>query len=370
MNIKIIVAGIFIISSFQCKAGEPQEFPIIADIMHTGLYDSERFRDIHSAGFNACFCRCKTQLDIQNVLDVAKPHNIKLIIFSHLIMQHPEKVVPSIKNHPSMWQYLLRDEPQMKDLKELKIIQQHIARYDKEAKFYINLLPNSSKDALKHMGVEKYPEYLQAYSNIPQPQISYDFYPVQGKVVRGDKWYPILDDIRRESLRTGRPFWAFIMCVPHFIYPMPTLGHLRLQCYINLAYGAQGIQYFAYSTPEPYSQYDFHDGPLLRNGKKGVTYKLVKEMNAELKPVASIFWHSKVTGIEHRKCIDGEVVESHFTKNNIRYTCFVNKSADKNVTVRLHPYNYAYRIRKDLRREDLKPYYTLSAGDILILQNK
>ena len=370
MNYRFVILFLSLLCSRSLVAGEPQDFPIIADILHTELYDAVRFRDIHRAGFNACLCRCRTEQDIKNVLNIAEPHGIKLIIFSHLIKQHPEKIVPSIKDHPSFWQYYLSDEPLLKHLKELQNTQQRISRYDKDAKCYINLLPNSSKDVLKAIGVDKYPEYLRAYSTIQQPQISYDFYPVQGKVVRGDKWYPILEDIRSESLRTGRPFWAYIMCVPHFVYPMPTIGHLRLQCYVNLAYGAQGIQYFSYSTPAPTEQYDFHDGPLLRNGEKSKTYELVKEMNAELRPVASLFWHSKVTGIEHRKCIDGVVLVSHFRKDNKRYTCFVNKSADKNVTVALHPEDYARRIKKNLKAEKVKPHYTLSAGDILILREK
>lgn len=356
--------------SLECWGDEPNSFPIIADILHTELYDATRFRDIHKAGFNACLCRCKTNEDVKKVLDVAKPHGIKLIVFCHSIMLHPENIVPTIKNHPSMWQYYLADEPTMKRKEELQQIQQRIARYDKDAKCYINLLPNSGKQVLQSIGVKKYPDYLQAFSTIKQPQISYDFYPVQGKVVRGDVWYKILDDIRAESHRTGRPFWAYILCVPHFIYPMPTMGHLRLQCYANLAYGAQGIQYFAYATPAHYDKYDFHDGPLLRNGKKSSTYKLVKKMNAELKPVASLFWQSKVTDIEHRKCVDGNILVSHFQKGDRRYTCFVNKSADKDVTVSLRPGNYAWRVRKNLKKESVKSYYKLSAGDILIMRDK
>lgn len=370
MKERLILTILTILSAHMTRADEPPGFPIIADILHTELYDAERFRDIHRAGFNACLCRCKTEQDILNVLEVAKPHNIKLIVYSHAIMQHPERVVPSIKDHSSFWQYYLADEPRLKDQKELQTTQQRIVRYDKDAKCYINLLPNSSKDALRLMGVKKYPEYLQAYSTIRQPQISYDFYPVQGKSVMSNKWYSILDDIRQESKRTGRPFWAYVLCVPHFVFPMPTIGHLRLQCYVNLAYGAQGIQYFSYSTPAPTGQYDFHDGPLLRNGQKSKTYDLVKKMNAELRPVASLFWHSTVTNIEHRKCSDGEVVVSRIRKDNRRYTCFVNKSAEKNVTVNLGPVVYACRVKKSLKTEAVKTRYTLSAGDILILKEK
>lgn len=92
-------------------------------------------------------------------------------------------------------------------------------------------------------------------------------------------------------------------------------------------------------------------------------------MNAELKPVASLFWQSKVTSIEHRKCSNGEVVVSHFAKGDKRYTCFVNKSADKNVTVGIRPSDYLVRILKNLKTESVKNTYILGAGDILIMRN-
>ena len=369
MKIRLILIILFCMSLHMTKANEPQGFPIIADILHTEFYDAERFRDIHKAGFNACLCRCNTPWKMREVLTNAQRHGMKVIMYSNLFFDNPEKNIPLVMGHKALWQYYLADEPKMKHWETLKTLQKRIKKIDRNAQCYINLLPNSSKDVLKSIGLDNYPEYLREFSKIEQPQISYDFYPVQGKVVMGDVWYRILDDIRAESHRTGRPFWAYVLCVPHHIYPMPTMGHLRLQCYVNLAYGAQGIQYFSYSTPEPDNQYDFHDGPLLRNGKKSGTYNLVKKMNGELRNVASLFWKSEVTRIEHRRFVDGEVLVSHFKKGDRRYTCFVNKSAWKDVTVSLRPGDYARRIRKDLKTERVKPSYTLSAGDILILTN-
>ena len=360
MKLRFILTILFSMSLHMIKANEPQGFPIIADILHTELYDAERFRDIHNAGFNACLCRCKTPEKMRAALKHAQKHGMKVIMYSNLFLDNPEKNIPLVMGHEALWQYYLADEPTMKHWETLKTQQKRIKKVDRNAQCYINLLPNSSKDVLKSIGLDSYPEYLMEFSKIEQPQISYDFYPVQGKVVRGDVWFSVLDDIRKESLRTGRPFWAYILCVPH----------LRLQCYVNLAYGAQGIQYFSYSTPEQYNRYDFHDGPLLRNGKKSHTYKLVKKMNEELKPVASLFWQSKVTDIEHRKCVDGNILVSHFQKGDRRYTCFVNKSADKDVTVSLRPGNYAWRVRKNLKKESVKSYYKLSAGDILIMRDK
>lgn len=355
--------------SLGCMSDEPKGFPIIADILHTELYDDERFSDIRAAGFNACLCRCKADEDIIRTLQVADRHNLKMIIFSHAIMRHPERTVPAIKDHAAFWQYYLADEPRMARHEELMTIARRITRYDTLAQCYINLLPNTGRDQLRVIGVESYRDYLMAFSNVPQPQISYDFYPVQGKVVRGDKWYPILDDLRDESKRTGRPFWAYVLCVPHAQFPMPTIEHLRLQCYVNLAYGAQGIQFFSYSTPEVTQEYDFHDGPLLRNGKKSKTYDLVKQMNQELKPVASLFWKGRITNIEHRKVTQGEVIISHLVKAGKHYVCFVNKSIAEPAVINLNPRQFDRRVNKNLKEEAVSRRYTIAPGDILILRS-
>lgn len=370
MKARLLLTILSILSLHVILADEPRGFPIIADIMHTELYDAKRFRDIHKAGFNACTCWCRTPQMVNMALYHASTHGMKVILFNDFVISEPRKIIPLIKNHEALWQYLLADEPKMKDWDRLNQMQARIKKCDPQAKCFINLLPNTGKEMLKSIGVNSYPQYLREYSKIEQPQICYDFYPIHGKTVRNDIWYPVLEDIRKESLRTRKPFWAYILCVPHSIYPMPTMGHLRLQCYVNLAYGAQGIIYFSYSTPKPSGRNNFREGPLLRNGKKGSTYKLVKNMNAELKPVASLFWQSKVTGIEHRRCIDGEVVESRFTKGGKRYTCFVNKNPDKSVTVGIRTGKYLARVCKDLKTEPVKTIYTLPAGDILILSEK
>lgn len=367
---KLFILTLLLFYSLSNMGGEPDGFPIIADVLHTSLYDQKHFDEIKNAGFNACLCRCDNAKEINNLLKLAQQKEIKVILFSNVILGAPQTIVPEIKHYNSLWQYYLADEPTMSRFNELRIYQRNIKKYDANAKCYINLLPNTGRELLKDIGVKTYPEYLKAYSNISQPQISYDFYPVHDKVVRDDIWYPILDDIRSESIRTGRPFWAYIMCVPHFIYPMPTMGHLRLQCFVNLAYGAQGIQYFSYSTPAPVGDYDFHDGPLLRNGKLSATYKLVKGMNEALKPVADLFFHSTVTSIEHIKCENGNVLVSHFQKKGIRHTCFVNKSPYKGVSVEIDTNKYSKQIPKSMKAKDVKSRYFIHAGDILILKDK
>ena len=143
-----------------------------------------------------------------------------------------------------------------------------------------------------------YEEYLRKFSEIPLPQISFDFYPIWDYDIR-PTWYYTLEAVRRESLRTGVPFWAFVLSTPHVGYPQPTLEMLRLQIYSNLAYGAQAIRYFTFGTPPPDDTYDYHNGPITLEGQKTETYNIVRDMNRELREAIPFFDGCTVERVGH-----------------------------------------------------------------------
>ena len=83
---------------------------------------------------------------------------------------------------------------------------------------------------------------------------------------------------------------------PDTIYPEPTLGHIRLQVFSNLLYGAQAIQYFNFTglvDPE--------------TCEKLPAYELVRQVNSEIKAYSSVFSGCKVLGVWHT----GESTPSH-----------------------------------------------------------
>ena len=163
---------------------------------------------------------------------------------------------------------------------------------------YQNLFPYYGDELLETIGAASYEEYLRKFSEIPLPQISFDFYPIWDYDIR-PTWYYTLEAVRRESLRTGVPFWAFVLSTPHVGYPQPTLEMLRLQIYSNLAYGAQAIQYFTFRTPPPDDTYDYHNGPITLEGQKTETYNIVRDMNRELHEVIPFFDGCTVERVGH-----------------------------------------------------------------------
>ena len=84
---------------------------------------------------------------------------------------------------------------------------------------------------------------------MPLQLLSFDHYPVVGDTCRPE-WYENLEIFSDEARKAGKPFWAFSLATSHGPNPVPTPAMLRLQVYSDLAYVAQGIQYFTYWTPQ------------------------------------------------------------------------------------------------------------------------
>jgi hypothetical protein len=132
---------------------------------------------------------------------------------------------------------------------------------------------------------------------VPVPLLSFDHYPVVGNSLRGE-WYQNLEIVSAAARKADKPFWAFALSVAHGAYPVPTVAHLRVQAYSNLAYGAQGLQYFTYWTSKS-DTWDFHEGPILPDGKRSATYDRVREVSREVQALRMVFLGANVESVGH-----------------------------------------------------------------------
>ncbi|MCI6485967.1 MAG: hypothetical protein MSA20_06975 [Bacteroidales bacterium] len=275
------------------------EIPVIG---FTGAYSPEHkiddYRAMRDAGFDISIDGYEDVNEMLRSLDLAAKTDIKLIIASRLMWNNPNEVIPHICHHPALFGYMLGDEPRMADFDTYKHRYHAIRAADSTHLCYQNLFPYYGDELLETIGAASYEEYLRKFSEIPLPQISFDFYPIWDYDIR-PTWYYTLEAVRRESLRTGVPFWAFVLSTPHVGYPQPTLEMLRLQIYSNLAYGAQAIQYFTFRTPPPDDTYDYHNGPITLEGQKTETYNIVRDMNRELHEVIPFFDGCTVERVGH-----------------------------------------------------------------------
>lgn len=253
----------------------------------------EHFENLKDAGFNINNYRYQNNDNVEKALNLSYQVGIKTIINSKEFPNNLSSTVNRFKDHPATAGYFIIDEPPIQTLHLFKEMVNKITDIDNKNFNYINLLPTYG-DA----GTKDYNEYIYRYSTeIPLDFISFDFYPIIANWVRDD-WYYNLEIIRNISTEINKPFWAFALSTSHGNYPIPTLEHLRLQVYSNLAYGAKGIQYYTYWTITS-PNFVYESGPIDKDGSKTKVYDLVKQMNKEIKSFSHIYLTSKVKNVSH-----------------------------------------------------------------------
>ena len=230
-------------------------------------------------------------------LDIAQKTGIKLIASCPELRKNPEETVKKLMKHPALAGYFLRDEPNRDDFAELGAWAKRIRATDDTHFCYLNLFPNYAPDEV--LRTDGYREYVSLFNQeVPLQLLSFDHYPITDEGLRPE-WYENLEIFSDEARKVGKPFWAFALSTGHGPYPAPTMGSLRLQMYSNLAYGAQGLQYFTYWTPAGDTFFDYRKGPIGLDGKRTVAYDRVKAMNAEIENLTGVFLGAKVISVRH-----------------------------------------------------------------------
>jgi hypothetical protein len=198
------------------------------------------------------------------------------------------QVVATYGQHPALWGYFMTDEPRYEGIANLAKLTRAFQAADKDHIAYSNLLPTNGDSTW--LGTINYRTYIRAYIEQVRPSLlSYDFY---GMLENSDNpWYlGNLEVMREESLRAGLPFMNIFLSVPHFAYRDPTPEDLRYQVYTSLAYGAKGLTYFTYHTPDIEN---YHAAITDIFGHPTTKYPYVRQLNLELRKLGP--WLLKLT---------------------------------------------------------------------------
>ena len=262
----------------------------------------ERYQEMKESGITHSFTGFSNSDAVQKALDIADKVGIKIMISCPELKTDPEKTVRRFMNHPALAGYHLMDEPSMNLFKELGDWARKIQVIDSKHYCYVNMFPNFADST--QLGTRDYKKYVEEYSKqIPVQFFSFDYYPVM-KDRLSKTWYENLELIASESKKAGKSFWAFALTTNYdenHVTPQ-TLAAMRLQVYSDLAYGAQGIQYFTYwsatsvNTP---SGEDQRGAPIAASGKRSVVYDRVKLMSEEIKNLSGVFLGSKMVWVRH-----------------------------------------------------------------------
>lgn len=261
----------------------------------------DRMTEMKEAGFTISFNNFASPDAAIAGLDAARQAGVKLLVSCPQLETDPQATAQRLKSHPALAGYFLRDEPPASLFSKLADWLKKVRGEDPDHNCYINLFPNYA--TADQLGVATYQKYLDDFlKTVPVPYLSFDHYPV---IQDGNKpptlrseWYENLEQASAAARRTDIPLWAFALSTRHYSYPTPTIAHLRVQVFSDLAYGAQTIQYFTYwqvGGNDP----PFNDAPVGMDGKRTPVYNRVKQLNQEIRGLAAVFAGSRVLSIGH-----------------------------------------------------------------------
>ena len=256
-----------------------------------------RYQEMKNAGFDISFSFLKNPEEVQKSLDAAHGAGMKVVISCPELKTETEKIVKRFMSHPAIAGYFLRDEPAMDAFAELGSWAKRVNAVDPKHFCYVNLFPNYA--TAEQLGTGDYKEYVNKFAKeVPMHFLSYDSYPLTSAKGVYEKWHQNLEIFSEEAKKAGKPFWGFAQSVLFDdFHENPTLATMRLQMFTNLAYGAQGLQYFTYWTPVSSTE-DFRGAPITLDGKRTTVYDHIKTLNQEIKNLDGVFYGAKVLSLK------------------------------------------------------------------------
>ncbi len=211
------------------------------------------------------------------------------------IRQHVANLVQRVGRHKAIYGYYVIDEPGAEYFPELQVWVESYRTFAPQAVAYINLFGDHATP--RQMGVDTYAQYLEAYVQTVQPSfLSYDHYSLMGDGTVRNGYFRNLETMRAIALRHNLPFWNIVLGNAHYDYAVPTDAGLRFQMYTTLAYGARGISYFTYFTP---NIGNYRLGPIDQFGQKTPTWGLVRNVNMQLHRIGQVYVQLRSLGVFH-----------------------------------------------------------------------
>jgi len=186
------------------------------------------------------------------------------------------------------------DEPNMKQFKNYELTGSLMKQYFPDKIYYINLFPEFAyyaaltgepvaSDPTRHK--EQWLEYINAFYYTYKPlYFSYDNYAFTNAAPELDHdWLGNLAICTEWCKNKGIPFFGFNLATAHLNYRQPTEGEFYWQVNTNLVYGAKGLQYFTYQTPNSFTQDDPEASFINKYGEKTKTYAMAQKIHTQIK---------------------------------------------------------------------------------------
>ena len=363
------------------------ELPILGwygiphDKVTVGLY-----RQAKDAGFTHLMQNAPDRETALKLLDCARDAGIRLLLVSPCLSgEKLEENVRAFKDHPGLGLYYLRDEPSVAQMPPIGATAKRIMAIDSVHPCYVNWFGGieAFENPSRWYGAPDLRTYIEAsLKDIPVQLMSFDTYAVRNpdpnhalqsayRTMKGAEikpiWFETLELVREFSRARKIPFWAFSLATAHphgtYTYPTATVASMKLQQYANLAYGAQGLQYFTFWGSAKNGEAPMQDGL--------ETYVMdrVRAVNAEIRARSFVFEGADAADVWHAgsplppgthplpKCglpqgvlsleADGGMIVSHLVNGSHEYLMVVNRELFRELVVKTRLSGDVMRVRAD-----------------------
>lgn len=319
-------------------------------------FTQERFAEVAAANFNVAMVGAGSAEANIKALDLCQANKIKGLVIDE--RTNPPKsrrdpnftatldaAIADYSKHPALWGYYITDEPDASQFNRCAMVNHYLLSKDPKHMPFVNLLPTyATRDQL---GASTYDTYVdQSLRVIGQKFLSYDHYALMADGSVRPDYFSNMAIIRRQSIKHKVPFNFILLSVPHGPYKDVTEPDLRWQVNTALAYGAKGIMYFTYTTPND-PAWGYHDAIIDASGKPSAKYEIVKRINGELKKLGPTLMKLHSVAVFHTGTLPegckplpegglikgikgGEfVIGQFYSDDGGRYAMIVNRSLTK-----------------------------------------
>ncbi len=251
-----------------------------------------RFREIAEANFTLVFGPVGgfTASNAAKHIKLCQKHDLRAIVLCRGV---PDEQLP---DGPACWGYRLWDEPNAKMFDQLAVRVNKLRQVRPGRLGYINLYPNYAND--RQLGAAGYEEYVQRFlKTVDVDVLSMDHYPPFKPKTDGRRRYcQNLETMRKHSVSKRIPFWNYFNTAPFGPHTDPTEAQIRWQVYTSIAYGAKGVAYFTYGTPDTF---EFPKGSaiLQRDGSRTRHWYQARRINARIKKLGPTLMQLRSTGV-------------------------------------------------------------------------
>jgi hypothetical protein len=258
-----------------------------------------RYQDLADANFNMVIGGFGG-VNLDTLIALCEKHDLKLIADGRGVDATTLPVSPAI------WGYALRDEPGADEFPTLREKADAVRRERPGKLPFINLFPNYADES--QLKTPTYEEHVRLFMEIVEPEVlSMDHYPQfhpgrDGRAVYCEN----IDILRTYSMKAGVPFWNFFNIMPYGPQTDPTEAQVRWQIYTSLAYGAKGVMYFCYFTPQA-AEFSKGGAIIHVDGRKSRHYGEAQRINAELEKLGPVIMQLTSEKVVHVDEAAGDV---------------------------------------------------------------